>query len=290
MLICWLNAALRSAQENLRRSEANFRSLVTNAPYGICSCDSTGKILDANPAFLELLGLSAPNDLVGQTSTASTQTATVVRTGGLLALSEPFQGLMPSGSAKAARPVVRVSGRAVSKGAKTASSSNFSPRTSPSAARSNSNSVSRKRWKPSAPRGRYRARLQQPADGDLRLLGISARTLGADADLRGPAQEIASAAERATSLTRQLLAFSRKQMLAPKVVNLNEIVTENLKMLTRMIGEDIDLVMVPGAELWPVTSRSRADRTGHHEPGRECARCHASRRQAHHRDREHHAR
>ena len=66
MLICWLNAALRSAQESLRRSELNFRSLVTNAPYGICSCDSTGKILDANPAFLELLGLTASNDLVGQ--------------------------------------------------------------------------------------------------------------------------------------------------------------------------------------------------------------------------------
>src|SRR6202051_765288 len=45
MLICWLNAALRAAQENLRRSEANFRSLVTNAPYGICRCDSPGKIL-----------------------------------------------------------------------------------------------------------------------------------------------------------------------------------------------------------------------------------------------------
>ncbi len=43
MLICWLNAALRAAQENLRRSELNFRSLVTNAPYGICRCDSTGK-------------------------------------------------------------------------------------------------------------------------------------------------------------------------------------------------------------------------------------------------------
>src|SRR6202165_1537873 len=67
MLICWLNAALRAAQDNLRRSELNFRSLVTNAPYGICRCDSTGKILDANPAFLELLGLtSSVDELVGQ--------------------------------------------------------------------------------------------------------------------------------------------------------------------------------------------------------------------------------
>ena len=53
-------------------------------------------------------------------------------------------------------------------------------------------------------------------------------------------------------MTRQLLAFSRKQMLAPKVLDLNEVVAENLKMLTRMIGEDIDLVMVPGPSLGAV--------------------------------------
>jgi signal transduction histidine kinase len=76
--------------------------------------------------------------------------------------------------------------------------------------------------------------------------------IGPEPTLRGPAQEIAKAAERATSLTRQLLAFSRKQMLAPKVVDLNGVVTENLKMLTRLIGEDIDLVMVPGADIGAV--------------------------------------
>jgi len=76
--------------------------------------------------------------------------------------------------------------------------------------------------------------------------------LGAEPHLRGPAQEISSAAERASSLTRQLLAFSRKQMLAPRVVNLNDVATENIKMLTRMIGEDIDLVMVPAPGLWAV--------------------------------------
>jgi len=76
--------------------------------------------------------------------------------------------------------------------------------------------------------------------------------LGPDPALRGPAKEISGAAERATSLTRQLLAFSRKQMLTPKVLDLNGVVTENLKMLTRLIGEDIDLVMIPGADLRPV--------------------------------------
>jgi len=80
--------------------------------------------------------------------------------------------------------------------------------------------------------------------------------LGPEPALRGPAQEIASAAGRASSLTRQLLAFSRKQMLAPSILDLNGVVTENLKMLTRMIGEDIDLVMIPGATLGAVRADS----------------------------------
>ena len=78
------------------------------------------------------------------------------------------------------------------------------------------------------PRRWHRARLQQPADGDFRILRIPAGTHRLRSrTLRGPAQEIANAAERATSLTRQLLAFSRKQMLTPKIVDLNELVTEN---------------------------------------------------------------
>src|SRR6201982_4309769 len=51
LLICWFNAALRATQESLRRSESNFRSLVMNAPYGICRCDALGIIQDANPAM-----------------------------------------------------------------------------------------------------------------------------------------------------------------------------------------------------------------------------------------------
>jgi two-component system NtrC family sensor kinase len=76
--------------------------------------------------------------------------------------------------------------------------------------------------------------------------------LGPDPALRGPAQEIAGASQRASSLTRQLLAFSRKQMLAPKILDLNGVVTENLKMLTRVIGEDIELIMVPAPSLGSV--------------------------------------
>src|SRR5712692_11765619 len=65
LLICWFNAALRAAQESLRRSEINFRSLVTNAPYGIARCDSLGVLLDANPALVLMLGYGSNSELVG---------------------------------------------------------------------------------------------------------------------------------------------------------------------------------------------------------------------------------
>jgi PAS domain S-box-containing protein len=64
----------------------------------------------------------------------------------------------------------------------------------------------------------------------------------ADGDpLRRNAEQIQTASQRATSLTRQLLAFSRKQMLAPKVLNVQSVVAEMEKILRRLIGEDIQL-------------------------------------------------
>ena len=65
-------------------------------------------------------------------------------------------------------------------------------------------------------------------------------------------QEILMAAERSANLTRQLLAFARKQTVEPKVLDLNVTVEGMLQMLHRLIGEDIDLVWMPGSVLWPV--------------------------------------
>ena len=64
--------------------------------------------------------------------------------------------------------------------------------------------------------------------------------------------EIYTAANRSTDITRQLLAFARQQTIAPKVLDLNDIIESMLKMLRRLIGEDIDLVWLPGSGVWPV--------------------------------------
>src|SRR5260370_22619514 len=70
------------------------------------------------------------------------------------------------------------------------------------------------------------------------------------------AQEIRKAAERAADLTRQLLAFSRKAVIAPRVLNLNVLVRDMEGMLRRLLGADIDLATVTATDLGAV----KADR------------------------------
>ena len=74
-----------------------------------------------------------------------------------------------------------------------------------------------------------------------------------DADPKGSLHanlnQVLKAGRRATNITRQLLAFARKQTIAPVVLDLNETVESILKMFRRLIGEDIDLVWMPGKDL-----------------------------------------
>jgi PAS domain S-box-containing protein len=79
---------------------------------------------------------------------------------------------------------------------------------------------------------------------DLALLDLSAED-----PLCKPMEQIAKAAGRAADLTRQLLAFSRKQVIAPKVVDLNHLIENLHPMLVRLIGEDIILRTVPQKRL-----------------------------------------
>ena len=65
-------------------------------------------------------------------------------------------------------------------------------------------------------------------------------------------EEIEKTAGRSAELTRQLLAFARKQTISPRVLDLNSTVEGMLRMLRRLIGEDIDLLWMPHSNLWPV--------------------------------------
>ncbi len=76
--------------------------------------------------------------------------------------------------------------------------------------------------------------------------------VGATGPLRADLDEILNAAKRAADITRHLLAFARKQTIAPRVIELNKNVESMLKMLSQLIGEDINLAWLPATYLWPV--------------------------------------
>ncbi len=76
--------------------------------------------------------------------------------------------------------------------------------------------------------------------------------LGPTSPIRNDIREIVKAGQRSADLTHQLLAFARKQTISRKVLDLNDAITRILKMLGRLIGEDIDLLWKPGKDLWPV--------------------------------------
>jgi PAS domain S-box-containing protein len=76
--------------------------------------------------------------------------------------------------------------------------------------------------------------------------------LSRDDRLQKNLAEVLNAAGKAAALTRQLLAFSRKQVLLPRVIDLNSVVEDTLMMIQRLIGEDIELSVSVGDALWAV--------------------------------------
>jgi len=81
---------------------------------------------------------------------------------------------------------------------------------------------------------------------------LSLMSIIKDESLRTQIEEIMKAGDKAASLTRQLLAFSRKQIVQPRILDINELLTDIKKMLGRLIGEDIELLTIQAPALWQV--------------------------------------
>lgn len=81
---------------------------------------------------------------------------------------------------------------------------------------------------------------------------LTAESMSPEDPLLANIQRIEQAAEQAADLTRQLLAFGRRQILEPRVMDLNNLMFHAAKLLRRIIGEDIEIATVPGPDLWPV--------------------------------------
>jgi two-component system cell cycle sensor histidine kinase/response regulator CckA len=78
---------------------------------------------------------------------------------------------------------------------------------------------------------------------------LALRALASDHPVRRDIEQVIKAGQQATSLTSQLLAFSRKQILQPEILNLNDIIDETNRMLRRLIGEDIEIASITKPDL-----------------------------------------
>jgi two-component system, cell cycle sensor histidine kinase and response regulator CckA len=232
-------------EDALRRSESRYRSLVYSAAYGIYCSTFEGKFLDANPALVAMLGYDGIEDLLQLDPTRDL----FVDGHELSGLIQKFQAGSRLNNAdvqwkrKDGKIItVRLSGRIFN-----------NPHEATSVLEIIAEDVTEQR----ALENQFRQAQKMEAVGRLaggvahdfnNLLTVISgytevlleRTPAHDA-LYTKMQAIHQATERATSVTRQLLAFSRKQMLELKVVDINAIVADMERLLRPLIGEDIEL-------------------------------------------------
>jgi two-component system, cell cycle sensor histidine kinase and response regulator CckA len=249
----------KKAAESLRQSESGFRSMVEDAPYGIFRCRSDGKILNANPAFQRMLGYEGPEELLQRNLAEEvfSSASEFQKLKGLLEDGKEFKDVAIEMKRRdGAQITLRCSGRSKKDHEGSPSFDVFAE------------DVTEKRilerQLQMAAKMEAVGRLSGGIAHDFNnLLGVIIgysqllkRKLDAKSPLLEQAEEIEKAGKRAAALTRQLLAFSRQQVLTPAVLSLNDLVTDMVKMLPRLIGEDIAVSTSMASDLGSV----KADR------------------------------
>ncbi len=243
------------AEDALRRSEADYRSLVRNAPYGVLRTTPGGRILMVNPALAQMLGYDSEDELLRINVIRDIYVDPESRDRVLSDLhGRDFRGVSLEWQRKDGKKIlVRAGGRWVRNDA--GEVEYIESFVENETERRSLEEQLRQAQKMEAV-GRLAGGVAHDFNNLLGvMLGYSDLTLAelpADHPSRRRVEEIKRAAERAAALTRQLLAFSRRQVLSPKVLNLNGVVDTLDKMLRRLIGEDINLVCRLGVDLWRV--------------------------------------
>jgi two-component system, cell cycle sensor histidine kinase and response regulator CckA len=246
-------------EEALRQSESRYRSLVQSAVYGIYRSSVDGRFLDVNPALIHMLGYDSADEVVK----LDPQREVFVEPAEHERLLQEFQrtGCLDSAEVRWKRKdgsviTVRLSGRAATELDE-----------ADQALEIIAEDITERR----ALEDQFRQAQKMEAVGRLAggvahdfnnlLMVVSGYTevlmeaLDQNDPLLVKVQAIQQAADRATTLTRQLLAFSRKQLLELKVVDVNSIVADMERLLRPLIGENIDLT----TKLTPNVGHTRAD-------------------------------
>jgi two-component system cell cycle sensor histidine kinase/response regulator CckA len=247
----------KRAMEALQRSETDFRSMVGDAPYGIFKANMTGKLIMVNPALEKMLGYKSHAELleVDLASGIYRHSADHQKITELFLREQHFKDVEVEWKRKdGAFITVRCSGWPI----KDESGTDMEVF---------AEDVTERRFLERQLRMAQKMEAVGRLSGGIahdfnNLLGVIIgynqvikRTLAPGQPTYEYAEEIEKAGLRAVALTRQLLAFSRQQVLEPVILNLNTLVSEMQKMLPRLIGEDIQLTLI----LDPIIGQVRAD-------------------------------
>ncbi len=250
---------IKRNEQALRRSEARYRSLVQSSVYGIYRSSLEGQFLDVNPALITMLGYTSAEEVLlldpeKDVFALSQEHARAIED---FRRSGRLDGIEVKWKRKDGNVItVRISGRAVSSADEPAD-----------VLEAIAEDVTERR----ALEDQFRQAQKMEAVGRLAggvahdfnnlLMVISgyAEVILAKLPLDHPLHEkgraIQQAADRATTLTRQLLAFSRKQLLELKVVDVNAIVQDMERLVRPLIGENVELI----TSLSPQAAHTRAD-------------------------------
>ncbi|HYL62891.1 MAG TPA: PAS domain S-box protein [Candidatus Methylomirabilis sp.] len=251
----------KRTEEALRRSEADFRSVVEDAPYGIYRASFTGRLLQVNPALRRLLGYELEQELLKQELATDIfrHSAEYSQLTELLACTEEIRDVEVEWKKQDGTPItVRCSGRRIS-----------DENGVPAYLEVFAEDVTEKRILEKQLRmaqkmeaiGRLSGGIAHDFNNLLGVIigysGVLKKALRSENVLYEHASEIEKAGQRAASLTKQLLAFSRQQVMTPAVLSLNTLVSDMEKMLPRLLGEDIEVSL----ELDPDLSNVKADQS-----------------------------
>ncbi len=253
--------ARKRAEEALQRSEACHRELVENATYGIFRATFSGKFLDVNPALAHMLGYESKAEVVAKDLSTEVYRDPVVRARLIAQLRQSgrIDGVEAEWKRKDGSLIlVRLSGRAVA-----------DERGNMEWIEAIAEDVTELR----AMEKHFRQVQKYEAIGQMAggiahdfnnvigaILGwaeLGQDQTPADSWPHSHFKKIHEQGERAASLTRQLLAFARRQILEPRDISLNHSVADLLSLLEKVIGSDIELKTVLASGLEAV----RADPT-----------------------------
>ena len=244
-----------------KRAEADFRSVVEDAPYGIYRASITGRFLQVNPALQKMLGYEDEQDLLSRDLAKDIfrHNGEYQRLTELLGKTSDIKDIELEWNKSDGTPItVRCSGHCIH-------DENGFPKHFEVFAEDVTEKRVLERQLRMAQKMEAIGRLSGGIAHDFNnLLGVIIgysrvlkRALGAGNPLCDHALEIEKAGERAASLTKQLLAFSRQQVLTPAILDLNALASDMEGMLPRLLGEDVKVSLQLDPELGSV----RADQS-----------------------------